>query len=70
MCSKSAQTKKKVDQLAGQAQDLRDLLNKLERKKKQEEQKAREEAKKLAETQTDSLIKFKAPIINEVGDNL
>ena len=62
---KSVQAKQKVEKLASQAQDLRDLLNKIEKqqqekKRKEEErkrlaeQKAAEENKKLAEAKKDS----------------
>lgn len=45
---KSEQAKKKVEQLAGQAQDLRDLLNKLEKERKEKQRKQEEERRRLA----------------------
>lgn len=45
---KSEQAKKKVEQLAGQAQDLRDLLNKLEKERKEKRRKQEEERRRLA----------------------
>ncbi len=46
---KSAQTKKNVDRLAGQAQDLRDLLGKLEKQRLERQRKQEEERRRLAE---------------------
>ena len=73
---KSERAKKKVQKLAGQAQDLRDLLSKLEKeqqekRRKQEEQKRKEaeENQKREQVKTADLIKFKPEVINEIGDN-
>jgi septal ring factor EnvC (AmiA/AmiB activator) len=78
---KSAQTKKNVETLASQAQDLRDLLDKLDKHRKAEAEKQRKlaeqkaveeqkiaETKKLEETRQRDLIKLKPPIINDVGE--
>lgn len=46
---KSVQAKKKVDALANQAQDLRDLLNKLEKNRLEKKRKQDEERRRLAE---------------------
>lgn len=46
---RSEQAKKKVDRLAGQAQDLRDLLNKLEKEQQEKRRKQEEERRRLAE---------------------
>ena len=78
---KSEKAKKNIEKLASQANDLRDLLTKLEKqrleKQKQEEikrleAKKAEEAKKLAEknqvkTQTADLIKSASPVITKIG---
>ncbi len=80
---KSVQAKQKVEKLASQAQDLRDLLNKiekerLEKRKKEEqrrlaEQKAaeerrrQEELKKGSEIKTADLIKSSQQFISEEG---
>lgn len=69
---KSEKAKKNVEKLASQANDIRDLLNKLE-KQKQEENKKRE-AKKAAEkeqlkTQTVNLIKSDTTTIKGTGAN-
>ena len=61
---KSERAKKKVQKLAGQAQDLRDLLSKLEQKRKEAEKNQKREQVKTAD-----LIKFKPEVINEIGDN-
>lgn len=81
---KSEKTKRNVDKLASQAQDLRDLLGKLEvqrrERQRQEEEKRRiaaakvEEARRLAEKnreekQTADLIKLQPTVINDTGDN-
>lgn len=52
---KSEKAKKTVDRLASQAQDLRDLLGRLE--KQRQEKKRKEEKRKLEEKQSDNLIK-------------
>ena len=78
---KSAQTKKNVETLASQAQDLRDLLDRLDKQRKAEaakqkklaEQRALEEqkiaeTKKMEENRQRDLIKLKPPIINDVGE--
>ncbi len=78
---KSEQTKRKVDKLAMQAQDLRDLLGKLEKqrleKQRREEEQRRiaqqkaEEARRLAEKrdekQTADLIKSPSTAISGIG---
>lgn len=74
----SAVAKKKVAQLASQAQDLRDLLNKLEkerlaqkRRQEQEAEKKRlaeERRKKQEESQRADLIKLKPQAIKELGE--
>ena len=74
----SAAAKKKVAQLASQAQDLRDLLNKLEkerlaqkRRQEQEAEKKRlaeERRKKQEESQRADLIKLKPQAIKELGE--
>lgn len=46
---RSEQAKKKVDRLAGQAQDLRDLLSKLEKEQQEKRRKQEEERRRLAE---------------------
>ena len=73
---KSVKAKKKVERLASQANDLRDLLNKLEEERRRlaelkaaEARRAAEETKKLEEKQRADLIKFKPEVINEVGEN-
>lgn len=45
---RSEQARKKVDKLAGQAQDLRDLLNKLEKEQQEKRRKQEEERRRLA----------------------
>lgn len=75
----SAAAKKKVAQLASQAQDLRDLLNKLEkerlaqkRRQEQEAEKKRlaeERRKKQEESQRADLIKLKPQAIKELGED-
>lgn len=74
----SAEADKKIQKLASQAQDLRDLLNKLEqerlvkKKKEQEAERKRlaeeQRRKKQEETQRADLIKFKPEAIKELGD--
>ena len=78
----TAEAKKKVEKLASQANDLRDLLNKLEeerklKEKKQAEERRRlqklaeqkklEEQKKQAQYQSADLNKFSSNIINDIG---
>lgn len=77
----SALTKKKIEKLAGQAQDLRDLLSKLEKEKVRKAKLAAEKRRKQAEEakrrimsstkseqeKTADLIKFSPDIINETG---
>lgn len=46
---KSEQTKKEVDKLASQAQDVRDLLQKLDAERKEKKRRQQEELKRLAE---------------------
>ena len=46
---KSVKAKKKVEQLASQANDLRDLLNKLEKQRQEKRRKQEEERRRLAE---------------------
>ena len=70
---KSEAAKKNVDKLASQAQDLRDLLTKLEKQrlekeKKEAERRKKEEAerRKKEEKQSDDLIKSKSTAITNV----
>ena len=65
---KSVKAKKKVERLASQANDLRDLLNKLEKQRQEKLRRQEEERRRLAELKAD-LIKFKPEVINEVGEN-
>lgn len=70
---KSEKAKKNVDKLASQAQDLRDLLAKLEKQRQEKEKQERErrqreaeERRKLEEKQSDDLIKSKSTGITNV----
>ena len=79
----TVKAKKKVEKLASQANDLRDLLTKLEKEKQIKEKKQAEERRRLAklkedernrlekkkteQTQTADLIKYSADIITETG---
>lgn len=75
----SVQTKKNIEKLAGQAQDLRDLLNKLEQERIKKAQKEAERRRKMAEeakqqilssthkNKTAGLINFSSDSINEIG---
>lgn len=79
----TVKAKQKVEKLANQANDLRDLLSKLEKEKrikaqKQEEERRRQaklreeelrraEEKKVEQTQTADLIKYSPNIITETG---
>lgn len=70
---KSEKAKKNVDKLASQAQDLRDLLAKLEKQRQEKEKQERErrqreaeERRKLEEKQSDDLIKSKSTSITNV----
>ncbi len=75
---RSAAAREKVEKLASQAQDLRDLLNKLEkerlekRRREQEAERKRlaeeERRKKQEETQRADLIKLKPQAIKELGE--
>ncbi len=72
----SLETKKSIQKLAGQAQDLKDLLTKLEKEKEAKRRKMAEEAKKKIlssqkseQATTADLIKFDPQIINETGAN-
>ena len=77
--NKSEEAKKKVTKLAAQAQDLRDLLDKLEKERLEKLSKEQEaERKRLAEEkrkkkeeekQRADLIKFKPQSIREIGEN-
>ena len=77
--NKSEEAKKKVTKLAAQAQDLRDLLDKLEKERQEKLRKEQEaERKRLAEEkrkkkeeekQRADLIKFKPQSIKEIGEN-
>ena len=77
--NKSEEAKKKVTKLAAQAQDLRDLLDKLEKERLEKLRKEQEaERKRLAEEkrkkkeeekQRADLIKFKPQSIREIGEN-
>ena len=62
---KSEAAKKNVDKLASQAQDLRDLLTKLEKQRLEKEKKEAERRKK-EEKQSDDLIKSKSTAITNV----
>ena len=77
---KTVKAKRKVEKLASQANDLRDLLNKLEkerqlkakrqeeeRKRLAEEERKRAEEKKVEQTQRADLIKSPPDIITEIG---
>ncbi len=77
---KTVKAKRKVEKLASQANDLRDLLNKLEkerqlkakrqeeeRKRLAEEERKRAEEKKVEQTQRADLIKYPPDIITEIG---
>lgn len=79
---RSEKAKRNVDKLANQAQDLRDLLGKLEQQrleKKRKEDEARRlaekqleqqrllEAKKIEQKQTADLIKSTSPVINSMS---
>lgn len=75
---RSDEAQKKVNKLASQAQDLRDLLKKLEKerleaeKRKQEEarRRAEEERKKQEENRQAGLIKSKPEVIKNMGEGL
>lgn len=77
VAQQSAAAKKKADKLAEQAQDLRDLLGKLEQEKarKAEAEKKRRAEQALAQRQNNEqvqnadLIKFDPAVINEIGRN-
>ncbi|MCQ2740549.1 MAG: peptidoglycan DD-metalloendopeptidase family protein [Alphaproteobacteria bacterium] len=69
---KSEQAKKNIDKLASQAQDLRDLLGKIEKqrleKEKQEaERRRQEEKRKHEEKQSDGLIKSETKAITNIA---
>ena len=73
---RSAETKKNIAKLASQAQDLRDLLGKLEKERAEKRRKMAEEAKqkilatsKSEQQETTGLIKLDPEIINEIGAN-
>lgn len=79
----TVKAKQKVEKLASQANDLRDLLTKLEKEKRlkaqkqeeerkrlaklREEERRRAEEKKVEQTQTADLIKYSPDIITEIG---
>lgn len=73
----SEKAKKNVERLASQANDLRDLLGKLEKQRqekqrREEEKRRQEEARRLAEknreeTQTADLIKSQPPVITGIS---
>lgn len=72
----SLETKKSIQKLASQAQDLKDLLAKLEKEKAEKRLKMAEDAKKKIlssqkseQVSTADLIKFDPQIINETGAN-
>ena len=69
---KSEKAKKNVDKLASQAQDLRDLLGKLEKQrlekeKRLAEQRRKEELRKLEEKQSSDLIKSQSAAITSIA---
>ena len=71
---KSMETRKNIAKLAGQAQDLRELLVKLEQDREAKRRQMAEEAKrkilsgkKSEQAETADLIKFDPEIINETG---
>ena len=70
---KSEQTKKNMDKLASQAQDLRDLLSKLEKQRLEKERKEAERhrkeevLRKLEEKKSDDLIKSETPAITNIA---
>jgi len=82
MSEQSIKAKKEIKKLASQAQDLRDLLNKLEKERAEKARIAEEKRRKLAEEakqkilsstkseqiKTADLIKFDTDIINETGN--
>ncbi len=69
---KSEKAKKNVDKLASQAQDLRDLLGKLEKQRKEKERqeaerRRQEELRKQEEKQSDDLIKSQSKAITNIA---
>lgn len=65
---KSEKAKKNMEKLASQANDLRDLLGKIEKQRLEKKRKEEENAKllaqkKLAEKKSDDLIKYQPPVI-------
>ena len=70
---KSEQAKKNMDKLASQAQDLRDLLGKIEQQRKEKEareaqqRRLEEERRKLEEKQSDDLIKSEQAAITNIA---
>lgn len=70
---KSEQTKKNMDKLASQAQDLRDLLGKIEKQRREKERleaerrRKEEERRKLEEKQSDDLIKSNQAAITNIA---
>ena len=69
---KSEKAKKNVDKLASQAQDLRDLLGKLEKQRKEKERqeaerRRQEELRKQEEKQSDDLIKSQSKAITKIA---
>ncbi len=69
---KSEKAKKNMDKLASQAQDLRDLFNKLEKQRqvaaeKEAERRRLEELNKQEEKQSDGLIKSDEGVINNIA---
>lgn len=72
---KSEKAKKNVDKLASQAQDLRDLLAKLEKQRLEKERKEKEKRlkeeverkRKLEEKQSDDLIKYESKAITNIA---
>lgn len=70
---KSERTKKNMDKLASQAQDLRDLLGKIEKQRLEKERKEaerrrkEEERRKLEEKQSDDLIKSEQAAITNIA---
>lgn len=70
---KSEKTKKNMDKLASQAQDLRDLLGRLEQQRREKEareaerRRQEEEQRKLEEKQSDDLIKSEQGAITNIA---
>lgn len=62
----SAQAQKNMNKLVNQAKDLRDLLQKIEKQRREQEAKKIAEKRKLEEKQSIDLIKSQQPSINNI----